>query len=160
LIGLRRRRREGWTNWRYCSFLVLITGNRHSVFVVSIAHFLHVLMVLNHNVDNLRILLTLALIVLSWCRTRPYGLPIDDQGVIIVGFDGDVVYACSWYVPVKVIVVSIFFEIESGNEAIHKSVTMGEVTVKFINIVQNRGEVSVDALSVATAADCCELRKR
>ncbi len=77
-----------------------------------------------------------------------------------MGFDGDFVYACSWNVAVEVIVVSIFFEIEPGNEAIHKAVTMGEVTVEFINVVQNRGEVSVDALSVATAADCCKLRKR
>jgi len=56
--------------------------------------------------------------------------------------------------------VIIFFEIKPGNEAIHKSVTMGEVTVEFINVVQNWGEVSVDALSVATAANCYELRKR
>jgi hypothetical protein len=160
LIGLSRRRREGWTNWRYCSLLVLVAGNRNSVFVVRIAHFLHVLMVLNVNLNKLRILLTIALIVLSWCWARPCGLAVDDQGVIIVGFDGDFIYACSWYVPVEVIVVSIFFEIKPRNEAIHKAVTMGEMTVEFINVIQNWGEISVDALSVATAANCCKLRER
>ena len=55
------------------------------------------------------------------------GRAVDDQGVVVMGFDGDVVDCCSWEVTVEIVVVGVFFEVETGDEAVHEAVTAGEM---------------------------------
>jgi hypothetical protein len=43
--------------------------------------------------------------------------------------------------------VSILFEIETWDEAVYESMTTGEVTVEFIDVIQDWREVSVDTIS-------------
>ena len=55
------------------------------------------------------------------------GRAVDDQGVVVVGFDCDVIDCCSWEVAVEIVVVGVFFEVETGDEAVHEAVTAGEM---------------------------------
>ena len=55
------------------------------------------------------------------------GRAVDDQGVVVVGFDCDIIDCCSWEVAVEIVVVGVFFEVETGDEAVHEAVTAGEM---------------------------------
>lgn len=60
-------------------------------------------------------------------RAGTLGRAVDDQGVVVVGFDGDVVDCCSWEVAVEIVVMGVFFEVETGDKAVHEAVTTGEM---------------------------------
>jgi len=67
-----------------------------------------------------------------------------------VGFDCDGVDCGSGDIAVEVIIMSIFFKVESRDETIHESMATREVTIKFIKIVQDRGEIVVNATAIST----------
>lgn len=77
------------------------------------------------------------------------GGAVDDQGVVVMGFDGDIVDCCSWEIAVEIVVVGIFFEIESWDEAVHEAMTTGEMAVKFIYVIQDWREVAIDTSSIS-----------
>lgn len=83
---------------------------------------------------------------------------VDDKGVVVVGFDGDVVNCCSWEVAVEVVIMRIFFEVEAWDEAVHEAVTAGEMAVKFVDVIQNWREIAIDSSSISECRG--ELRER
>jgi len=115
------------------------------------------LMVFNLNFDKLVALCSWSFVLRS-DRAWTLCSAVDDQGVVVVGFDGDVVDCCSWEVAVEVVVVGVFFEVETGNEAVHEAVTTREMAVEFINIIQDWGEIAIDSSSISECGG--ELRER
>jgi hypothetical protein len=122
LLSLRWRWREGWPFRGGRSLLIIAVGYWDSGFMVSAALLPHMLVVLNHNFHELRVV-SLCIVILFRCWTRTSSLSINYQGVVVVGFDCDVIYDGSRDVAVEVIIVSILFEIETWDEAVYESMT-------------------------------------
>jgi hypothetical protein len=129
-------------------------GKKDRRLVVSTANLLPMIMVLHHNLHELRVLLALYLILLSRSRSRTKCLAVDDESVVIVGFNCDVVYNRSWDVPVEIVVVCVLFQIETRDEAVHETMTTGEMTVEFIDVMKDWREISVNSIAVTTATSC------
>jgi hypothetical protein len=60
------------------------------------------------------------------------------EGVVIVCFDVDGFDCCAGDVAEEVVIVSILLKIKSRNEAVHETMTPREMTIEFIEIIQNR----------------------
>jgi hypothetical protein len=84
------------------------------------------LMVFDLDFDKLVVLCTWCFVLRS-NGAGTLGRAVDDQGVVIVGFDVDVVNCCTWEVAIEIVVVGVFFEVETGDEAVHEAVTAGEM---------------------------------
>jgi len=68
--------------------------------------------------------------------------------VVVAGFDGDVFDSGSWDVAIEVVEVGIFFKVEPWDIAIHKTVTVREMAVEFVNVVDDRIEISVNTSAI------------
>jgi hypothetical protein len=115
------------------------------------------LMVFNLDFDKLITFCSWSFILRSY-GAGTLGCAVDDQGVVVVGFNGDVVDCCSREVAVEVIVVGVLFEVETGDEAVHEAVMTGEMAVEFINVIEDWGEITIDSSSVSECRG--ELRER
>jgi hypothetical protein len=70
--------------------------------------------------------------------------------MIVVRFYGYIFHLCPWYLTTEVVEAVVLFEIKAWDEAIHEAVVVGEMTVKFVDKVEDRAEVAVDTSAVAT----------
>jgi hypothetical protein len=68
--------------------------------------------------------------------------------MVVAGFDIDVFDSGAWDVAVEIVEVSIFFEIETRDVAVHETVAMREMAVEFVDVIHDRVEVPVDASAV------------
>ena len=71
------------------------------------------------------------------CMTRAMGGAVDNKGMVIVGFDCDVLDPGTGNFAVEEVVIRILFEIETGNETVHEAVTVREMAIEFVNVVQD-----------------------
>jgi hypothetical protein len=58
------------------------------------------------------------------CMTRATGGAVDNKGMVIVGFDCDVLDPGTGDFAVEEVAIRILFEIETGNETVHEAVTV------------------------------------
>lgn len=89
------------------------------------------------------------------------GLAFDDERVVVAGFDVDVFDSGAGDVAVEVEGMSVFFEVESGNKTVQEAVAMGKVSIEFVDVVEDRAEVSVDTSAISEPIQArVELRER
>jgi hypothetical protein len=84
-------------------------------------------------------------------RASVMRVAFDDECVVIMGLDVDVFNSGAWDIAVEVVGMCIFFEVESRDEAVQEAMVTREMSVKFIDIVEDWAEVSVDASAVTQA---------
>lgn len=81
---------------------------------------------------------------------RTMGSSIDYQCIVIMRFDGYVFHFRPRDVAIEVVEAVVFFEIKARDEAIHKAVVVGEMPVKFVDVVNDRAEVVVDTSTITS----------
>ena len=66
-------------------------------------------------------------------------------------FDGYIFRFRPRDLAIKVVEAGVFFKIEARDEAVHEAMAAGEVTIELIDVMQDWGEIAVDAVSIPTA---------
>jgi hypothetical protein len=65
------------------------------------------------------------------------------QRMVIMRFDSYVFHFRPRDFATEVIESIVFFEIKAWDEAVHEAVVVGEMTVEFVDIVEDRAKVAV-----------------
>jgi hypothetical protein len=68
--------------------------------------------------------------------------------MIVVCFDRYVFESCAGNIAEEIVGCTVLFEIEAGDEAVYEAVAVGEMTIEFVDIVEDGAEVAVDGVAV------------